>query len=109
MDDLRVERVLRCAECIPAGRIAPYSMVGRISGESARFVGRVMSLYGSNAAWWRVTNVAGTLPEALLEQAQPHWAAEGIPHSPAGARITACLADEDALARSWARAVVDLG
>ncbi|MYM20786.1 cysteine methyltransferase [Brevibacterium sp. 5221] len=105
MDDLRVERVLRCVECVPPGRAAPYSMIGRITGESARAVGRVMSLYGSNVAWWRVTNVAGALPPQLLARAGAHWDAEALPHTAAGADLARCLADEDELRARWAARV----
>lgn len=108
MDDVRIERVLRCVESIPAGRIAPYSMVGRVTGESARIVGRIMSTYGSNVPWWRVTNVRGELPGALASRATAHWEAEAIDHDAGTARLRMCLADEETLQTAFSHATSDL-
>ncbi|MCP3425088.1 MGMT family protein [Rothia sp. AR01] len=74
---MRIERVLRAVECIPEGRAATYGTLGRICGESPRTVGRVLSLWGSNVAWWRVVNAGGAIPGHAAE-AEPHWRREGL-------------------------------
>ena len=43
MDDLRIEKVLRAAECIPAGKMATYGDLAKITDESPRVVGNVMA------------------------------------------------------------------
>ncbi len=75
MDDVRVERVLRVVEQIPAGRVATYGDIAAVVGESPRWVGRVMAEYGSNVAWWRVVNVKGQIAGHEI-QAKEHWKAE---------------------------------
>lgn len=61
MDDLRVERILQVVEKIPAGSVATYGDIAGICGESARWVGRVLALYGNNVSWWRVVNAQGSI------------------------------------------------
>lgn len=108
MDELRAELVLRAAESVPAGRIAPYGMLGRITGTGARFVGRVMAVYGREVPWWRVTNAKGELPPELLARAREKWHLEGIPLDPPSARIRRCLADEDELRCRWEPRITDI-
>lgn len=108
MDERRTELVLRAVECVPAGRIAPYGMLGRVTGTSARFVGRVLATHGSFVPWWRVTNVRGVLPAPIRAEAARRWDAEGIPHSGGRARIEDCAADEALLRESWEAASRDL-
>lgn len=79
MGELRVERVLRAVECIPLGRAAAYSEIGRAVGASPRFVARVLSSVGSTVSWWRVPNVRGALPAPLTARALPHWQEEEMP------------------------------
>lgn len=110
MDDLHVERVLRAVEQIPAGRVASYGDVARIVGTGPRQVGAVLSRWGADVPWWRVTDRNGDLPPDLLARARPRWAAEGITdRGPGrGCRITGHRVDPEQLARDWARAVADL-
>lgn len=110
MDDLLVEKVLRAAECIPAGRVANYGMLAELVGTPARLVGRVMSTWGANVPWWRVTNSAGRLPAALTERALSEWAAEGTPLNTArdGVALSRARADAVALAAAWEEACADL-
>ncbi|WP_349829486.1 MGMT family protein [Brevibacterium litoralis] len=108
MDDLRAELVLRAAECVPAGRVAPYGMLARVTGTHARFVGRVMATYGSGVPWWRVTNARGELPAPIAARARTHWEDEAIPLHGDGVALRRVLADEDALVGAWEAAVADL-
>lgn len=78
MDDVRVERVLRAVECIPCGSVATYGDIGDVTGESARVVGRVLALWGSNVPWWRVCNSKGEIPGHGAE-ALEHWLADKLP------------------------------
>lgn len=84
VDDITVERVLRCVEAVPPGRVVSYGDVAERLGMGPRQVGSVMRHWGSNVAWWRVTNHAGDLPAPLLARARPHWDAEGIAVKPNG-------------------------
>ena len=65
MDEVLVERVLRAVEQVPAGRVVSYGDLGALVGVGPRHVGRVMSQWGGNVAWWRVTNRSGDLPPEL--------------------------------------------
>lgn len=106
MDDELVERVLVAAEQIPRGRVASYGDLAELVGIGPRLVGRVMSLYGGNVAWWRVTSAAGELPEHLREEARARWADEGIAWKPhgRGCRIAEHRVDLARLARDYDRA-----
>lgn len=110
MDEVAVERVLRAVEAIPRGRVAAYGDIGGVVGIGPRQVGWVMQAYGSTVPWWRVTNAAGDLPQALLDEARVAWAREGIAVKPGGhgCRIADHRADLEALARAWELAVADL-
>lgn len=108
MDERRTELVLRAVECVPAGRIAAYGVLGRVTGTSARFVGRVLATHGSFVPWWRVTNVRGLPPAPIRAEAARRWDAEGIPHSGGRARIEDCAADESRLRESWEAASRDI-
>ncbi|XVX21312.1 MGMT family protein [Actinomycetota bacterium] len=110
MDDLVVEHVLRAVEQVPAGRVVSYGQVGAIVGVGPRQVGAIMSAYGSNVAWWRVTNASGELPAHLLDEARELWAAEGIllaPHG-RGCEIRRLRADTEALRAAYLEAVADI-
>jgi methylated-DNA-protein-cysteine methyltransferase-like protein len=102
MDDLVVERVLRCCECVPAGRLATYGMVARLAGTSPRLVGRIMSVYGANVSWWRIVNARGELPAALAVRARPHWEDEAVTYVGPRARLPEHRVDE----ATWAAACV---
>lgn len=110
MDDLIVERVLRCVEAIPTGRVVSYGDIARIVGIGPRQVGAVMSAWGSDVPWWRVTSHAGDFPGELLRQARPHWTREGIVVKPngLGCRIADYRADLTALEHAWRAAIADL-
>lgn len=107
MEDVRIERVLRAVECIPEGRAATYGTLGRICGESPRAVGRVLSLWGSNVAWWRVVNAGGVIPGHAAE-AEPHWRREGLLAAGPVVELRRVAADEAELRRRWEAAVADL-
>lgn len=110
MDDVLVERVLRAVEQVPPGRVVSYGDIAALVGTGPRQVGAVMSRWGSNVAWWRVTNRAGVLPPDLLARAREHWDEEGIGTRPdgGGCRFTVYRADLEQLERDWSRAVADL-
>lgn len=75
-----VEDVLAHVDTIPAGRVTTYGAVAAAIGQgNARTVGRVMSTFGREVAWWRVVRANGTLPDFLIVDAQEHWLAEGTP------------------------------
>lgn len=105
-----VEKVLRAAELVPPGRVASYGDLGAVVGIGPRFVGRVLSHWGSDVPWWRVTSAAGEYPPELRERAFAHWREEGIVVKPngRGCRIADFRCDLDALAEAWERAVEHL-
>lgn len=78
VDDLVAERVLRAVEQIPEGQMASYGDLAALVGAGPRQVGAILRVYGSNVAWWRVTNASGELPAHLHTQMLALWAAEGI-------------------------------
>jgi len=110
VDELLVEKVLRCAELVPAGRVASYGDIASIVGTGPRLVGRVMAQWGSQVCWWRITNHCGDLPSHLMSEADPHWRAEGITLKPngRGCRFADHRADLDELNDQWQRATNDL-
>jgi alkylated DNA nucleotide flippase Atl1 len=110
VDEQVVERVLRAVEQVPRGRVASYGDLAGLVGVGPRLVGRVMSLYGSNVTWWRVTNASGDLPLHLADEARARWADEGIAWKPngRGCRIREHRADLARLADDYDRAVRDL-
>lgn len=111
MDDVLVERVLRAVEQVPVGRVVAYGDLAALVGTGPRQVGTIMRLYGSNVAWWRVTNASGDLPPAILDEARTHWASEGIlgKANGRGTSMREYRADLVALATAYQRAVADLG
>lgn len=102
-----MDRVLLAVEQIPAGRVASYGDIAELVGTGPRQVGSVLSRYGADVTWWRVTAHNGTMAAGLIDRAREHWAAEGIPvtASRTGCRIGACRADRIALRRSYATAL----
>lgn len=70
--------VLDIVESIPPGRVMSYGQVAATFGSrSARGVGRIMALYGSDVPWWRVVRAGGLPPQAHEEEALVHYEAEG--------------------------------
>jgi methylated-DNA-protein-cysteine methyltransferase related protein len=110
VDDVVVERVLRAVEQVPRGRVVSYGDLAALVGVGPRLVGRVISTYGSNVTWWRVTNSYGDLPPALMDEVRERWAAEGILLKPngRGCRIAEHRADLRRLLRDYERATADL-
>lgn len=108
--ELVIERVLRCVELVPSGRVASYGAIAAICGIGPRQAGSIMKAYGHDLPWWRITNAAGDLPPGLLPRALPHWDAEGIRVKPngLGCRYADFAADADALASAWRDATADL-
>lgn len=110
MNELLVEKVLRCVELVPRGRVVAYGEIARIVGTAARVVGAVMASHGHLVSWWRVTSHGGDLRSDLLAQALPHWQEEGIELKPngLGCRIADYRVDLDWLAEQWAADTRDL-
>lgn len=105
-----MERVLRAVEQVPPGRVMSYGDLGTLVGTGPRHVGRIMSHWGSNVAWWRVTSRDGDLPGNLLARARPHWDREGIEVKPngLGCRFTTYRVDLEQLEQDYRRATADL-
>ncbi len=105
-----IERVLRCVELVPPGRVASYGAIAAICGIGPRQAGSIMKAYGHDVSWWRITNAAGDLPAGLLPRALPHWDAEGIRVKPngLGCRYAEFAADTTELALRWRAAIADL-
>jgi methylated-DNA-protein-cysteine methyltransferase related protein len=108
--ELVIERVLRCVELVPAGRVASYGAIAAICGIGPRQVGSIMRHYSADLAWWRITNHSGDFPGELLERALPHWHDEGIAVKPngLGCRYAAYAADMGELELRWRAATADL-
>lgn len=107
VDDVRIERILRAAECIPAGCVSTYGDIGKVTGESARVVGNIMARWGSNVVWWRVCNAKGEIP-GHYEQALPHWREEELTLTSTGVALKQHRLPLDALEAAWQNAVRDL-
>lgn len=85
-----VARVLAIVRTIPSGMVMSYGDVADAIGEhpdladtlpayGARLVGRVMSRFGHDDAWWRVIRSTGQPPRFHEAEAWPHYLAEGTP------------------------------
>lgn len=111
MDDLLVERVLLAVEQIPPGTVVAYGDIAALVGTGPRQVGRIMSQWGSDVPWWRVTNRDGELPADLLPRAVQQWKREGVALGTGGrgCNITRHRADLEELAAAWATACDRLG
>jgi alkylated DNA nucleotide flippase Atl1 len=76
----KAEDVLDVVEQIPPGAVLTYGDVAElVGGRGARFVGNVMSRYGSDVPWWRVVRAGGWPPRGLEQRAREHYRAEGTP------------------------------
>jgi alkylated DNA nucleotide flippase Atl1 len=111
MDDDLVERVLLVAELIPRGEVAAYGEIGQIVGTGPRHVGLIMSRFGHDVPWWRVTNSYGDLPLHLTEQARIPWLEEGIALKPngRGCRIAEFGCDQQLLEERYRAALAERG
>lgn len=91
-DDV-VAIVLDIVESIPPGRVMSYGQVAATFGSrSARGVGRIMSLHGSEVPWWRVVRAGGLPPACHDNEARGHYDAEGtalVTRADGGYRIAA--------------------
>ncbi len=75
-----VEDVLDVIDQIPEGQVLTYGDVAElVGGRGARFVGNVLSRYGSDVPWWRVVRAGGWPPRGLEDRAREHYRAEGTP------------------------------
>jgi alkylated DNA nucleotide flippase Atl1 len=108
--ELVIERVLRCVELVPEGRVASYGAIAAICGIGPRQVGSIMRHYSGDLPWWRITNHAGDFGGDLLQHALPHWDEEGIAVKPngLGCRYADHAADMGELELRWRAATADL-
>jgi alkylated DNA nucleotide flippase Atl1 len=75
-----VSRALEVVASIPPGFVMSYGDVAAAMGSrAARAVGQVMSLYGSDAAWWRVVRASGHPAIHHEQSALEHYRTEGTP------------------------------
>lgn len=76
----KAEDVLEVVDQIPEGKVLTYGDVAELVGSrGARFVGNVMSRYGSDSPWWRVVRAGGWPPRGLEGRALPRYREEGTP------------------------------
>jgi alkylated DNA nucleotide flippase Atl1 len=76
----KAEEVLEIVDQIPEGKVLTYGDVAELVGSrGARFVGNVMSRYGSDVPWWRVVRSGGWPPRGLEARARDHYREEGTP------------------------------
>ena len=76
-------RVLEVAEMIPPGRVMSYGDIAEYLGEGGpRQVGRVLALWGSGVAWWRVIHADGSLLAGHERAALRNYSGEGTPMRP---------------------------
>jgi alkylated DNA nucleotide flippase Atl1 len=85
--------VLDIVESIPPGRVMSYGQIAATFGSrSARGVGRIMALHGSEVPWWRVVRAGGLPPQCHEGEALVHYEDEGtalISRADGGYRIAA--------------------
>lgn len=108
LSDEVVERVLRAVEQVPPGRVVAYGDIAALVGTSPRRVGTIMSHWGGEVSWWRVTNAAGRIPGHLLPLARKQWQREGTENDGERCLITRCRADLGRLLADYRAAVTDL-
>lgn len=75
-------RVLLAVGLVPPGSVASYGDIARVVGVGPRQVGAVLRRGGGDVPWWRIVAHDGVCH--LLQQARPHWDAEGIEVRPDG-------------------------
>jgi methylated-DNA-protein-cysteine methyltransferase-like protein len=72
--------VLDAVAQIPAGKVMTYGDVAEYVGRgSARTVGMVMAMHGSEVPWQRVVQASGRPAEPLVDKALAILRAEGCP------------------------------
>jgi alkylated DNA nucleotide flippase Atl1 len=73
-------RVLDVVDVIPPGQVMAYGDIAEYLGAGGpRQVGRVLSLHGGGAPWWRVVHADGTPAPGHDSAALAHYLAEGTP------------------------------
>lgn len=82
-------RVLDVVDSITAGSVMSYGDIAEFLGQGGpRQVGRVMALWGSGVAWWRVVHADGSLLAGHERAALAQYLAEGTPlRHPAGGSL----------------------
>lgn len=74
------QRVLRCVELIPAGKVMSYSDVAEYVGtRSVRGVGRILAADGGTVPWHRVLRADGSCAEHLRAEQLALLGGEGVP------------------------------
>ncbi|QIK72686.1 cysteine methyltransferase [Propioniciclava coleopterorum] len=103
------DRVVLAVSLVPAGRVASYGDIGRLTGVGPRQVGAILRDTDVEVPWWRILGHDGVL--APLARARPHWDAEGIEVRPngRGCRIRAHRADLADLATEYLLAAAARG
>jgi len=82
------ERVLETVERIPRGKVMSYSDVAEFLGAGGgRAVGRVMSEWGSDVAWWRVVRADGSPARGHEAEALLRLRRERTPLHTGGGRV----------------------
>lgn len=86
------ELVLDVVATVPEGRVTSYGAVAaavrEVTGRgSARVVGRVMAIYGSEVCWWRVVTASGALAERVASEQRARLRAEDVPFVGDPARV----------------------
>jgi alkylated DNA nucleotide flippase Atl1 len=84
-----VERVLRCVEAVPRGRVTTYGAIAEVvgavmGGGGPRQVGSILASYGGPVPWWRVVRADGSLPPSHQGEARQAYLEEGTPLRPTG-------------------------
>jgi alkylated DNA nucleotide flippase Atl1 len=80
MREAVVEAVLDLATIVPPGRVLSYGDVAELLDVGGpRLVGRIMSLHGDAAPWWRIIRANGSLPDELMARAVVHYRRERTP------------------------------
>ncbi|MET1156348.1 MGMT family protein [Arthrobacter sp.] len=80
MREAVVEAVLDLAAIVPPGRVLSYGDVAELLEVGGpRQIGRIMSLHGDAAPWWRIIRANGSLPDDLMARALVHYRQEGTP------------------------------
>lgn len=84
-----VERVLRCVEQVPRGRVTTYGAIAEVvgavvGGGGPRLVGTVLAHHGGPVPWWRVVRADGSLPPSHQDEARQRYLEEGTPLRPSG-------------------------
>ena len=75
----KAEEVLEIVDQIPEGKVLTYGDVAELVGSrGARFVGNIMSRYGSDVPWWRVVRGDGRIVTGNPARQAALLRAEGV-------------------------------